>query len=90
VIVQQSDDHLAVRSSWDGQRITGSVRTRDRERIPCILVELSLLDGRGKSLRTVSATNSDGIAPGDRWDFVITDASAPGATNMRRRTLRAC
>jgi hypothetical protein len=88
--VQQTDDHLAVRSSWDGQRITGSVRNRDRERIPCVRVEISLLDGQGRSVSTVSATNADGIAPGDRWDFMIADASAPGATSMHLRTLRVC
>ena len=90
VIVAQSDEHLAARASWDGQRITGYVRNKDRERIPCIRVEVSLLDRRGKRLSTVSATNPDGIAPGDRWELAIADASAPGATKMRLRTLRAC
>jgi len=32
----------------------------------------------------------DGPEPRDRWDFAIADVSAPGATTMRLRPLRAC
>jgi hypothetical protein len=65
-------------------------KNKGRERVACVLMEFALEGDHGKTLRTLSMRNSDGIAPGGTWDFAIDDARADGAKEISVRELRAC
>jgi hypothetical protein len=78
-----------VESHWNGSRITGTVKNLGDEKISFVSVEFDLLDDSRRTLRTVSASNGQGIEPHGDWNFEI-EASAVGAviTRLRNTTTR--
>lgn len=78
-----------VENQWNGSRITGTVKNLGDEKISFVSVEFDLLDDSRRTLRTVSASNDQGIEPHGDWNFEI-EASAVGAviTRLRNTTTR--
>ena len=71
-------------STWNGSRITGTVKNMGDAKISFVAVEFDLLDDSRRTIRTVSAQNDRGIEPHGEWSFSI-EASAAGARMTRLR-----
>ena len=71
-------------STWNGSRITGTVKNMGDAKISFVAVEFDLLDDSRRTIRTVSAQNDRGIEPHGEWNFSI-EASAVGARMIRLR-----